>query len=338
MVDHKNPKISIIIPVHNRAKLLAQCLDSIYSQKHKNFETIIVDDGSTVNLKPVVKVYPVRYFYLKKNKGPAFARNFGVKKAKGEIIIFIDSDVLVSKEFLKKIEDSFKKNKEIIAIQGNYTLIPYYENFFTNFKNITLHYHFKKTSKKYSNSIASFCTAIKKDVFLASGGFDEKVRNASIEDEEFGIQLTRKGYKILYDNNLQVKHMKKFTFYSLIKQDFTTGFDRIKSMLRKKRLFDKRELKGSHSSFLLLISIPLSTLILLNFILLLFVHQSLLILMLIVLLGIFSLSNFDYFHFLKNTKNLIFLIYAFIFSLINNSIIQLGITLGFIDYLLGNKY
>src|SRR3989344_5113115 len=245
MPSQKKPKLSIIIPVHNRAKLLARCLDSIYCQKHKNFEVIVVDDNSSVDLKPVVDEYPVRYFYLKKNKGPAFARNFGAKQAKGDIIIFVDSDVLASNSLLERIEVDFKENKEITAVQGNYTLIPYHKNFFSNFKNITLYYHFNKNKEDYSNSIASFCTAIRKDVFLSSGGFNQKIRNASIEDEEFGIQLTRKGHKILYDNDLQVRHMKKFTFYSLMKQDFITGFDKIKSLLRKNNLLDKRELRGS---------------------------------------------------------------------------------------------
>src|SRR3989344_3270970 len=188
MKDHANPKISIIIPVYNRPELLVKCLDSIYLQTYKNFETLVIDDGSTIDIKPVINKYPVRYFYYANNSGPAFARNFGVKKAKGEIVVFIDSDVLASDGFLDKIEKDFNENKEIVAVQGNYTLASYHENFFANFKNITLYYNFQKILK-YSDSIASFCTAIQRDTFLAVGGFDQELKSASIEDEEFGVQL-----------------------------------------------------------------------------------------------------------------------------------------------------
>lgn len=337
MASTKNPLISIVIPVYNRPDLLAYCLGSIYSQKYKHFETLVIDDNSTENLKPIAKKYPVRYFYLKKNKGPGFARNFGVQQARGTIMVFIDSDVLANDGFLERIEDIFHTHKGIAAAQGTYTLIPYHTNFFSFFKNLTLYYHFNR-NPRYANSIASFCTAIRKDVFLSNGGFDGQIKNASIEDEEFGIQLTRNGHKIIYDKGLQVKHMKKFTLYSLMRQDFRTGFDKVKSLLRKRNVFNQKELQGSHSSFSLLASIPLSALIVFN-ILMLFVTQSnAAILALIFLLGIFTLINHDYLSFLLKNQEFIPFIPAFIFSIFDYFSIQMGIVFGFIHYLMGNKY
>ena len=337
MSVNNHPKISVIVPVHNRADLLAKCLDSIYSQKHSSFETLVIDDGSTVDLKPVVKKYPIRYFRLKENRGPAFARNFGVTQARGNIVIFIDSDVIANNDILERIKKAFDTNKGIAAVQGNYTITPYYNDFFSNFRNITWYYYFS-ILKGYSNSIATFCTAIRKDIFLASGGFDQRIKKASIEDEEFGIQLTRKGHKILFDNNLQVKHMKKFTFYSLMRHDFRTGFEKIKSLLRKNNLLDRHELHGSHFSFSLLASIPLSSLIFLNIILLLFTQPNMLIVTLLALLGVFFLLNFGYFHFIMKVKKSLFFLYAFIYSLIDYFVIQIWIISGIIHYLLGNKY
>jgi glycosyltransferase involved in cell wall biosynthesis len=335
---HGSPVISIIIPVHNRLKPLKKCLESVFSQNYKNFEVIVVDDASTVDLKAIKNSYPVRYYRLAKNRGPGFARNFGVKHSRGEIVLFIDSDVLANKGLLKKIYTHFKINKDIVAVQGNYSLIPYFRNFFSFFKNITLYYHFKTFSKKYTNSIASFCTAVKRKEFLDSGGFDEKIRNASIEDEEFGIKLTQEGHKILYDNELQVQHMKKFNLYSLVRQDYRTGFDRIKSLLRTKNLFDKAGIKGSHSNFSLLASIPLSGLIILDLVLLLLFQSAILMNIMAVLLLTFILINFRYFKFVLKTKNAGFLVLTFFFSILDNFAIQIGITFGLFDYIFKRKY
>ena len=339
MAKQNYPKLSIIIPVFNRPNLLDKCLVSIYKQNYKNFEVCIIDDCSTADLKSIADKFSARYFYLEKNKGPAFARNFGAKNAKGEILVFIDSDVLMTQGFLRKVDHLFNINKEISAIQGNYTSIPYYKNFFSFFKNLTLHFNFRRsTSRKYTYSIATFCTAIKREVFLKSKRFDQKIKTASIEDDEYGVKLIKRGHKIFYENTLQVKHMKRFNFYSLIKQDFKTGFTKIKSLLRKKSLFNSKELTGSHANLPLLFSIPLSTLIILGTIFFFMIPSSITILFLIILLEIFILINLGYFRFIVKTKSVFFLIYTFLTSIVDNFVIQLGIFFGFLDYLIGNKY
>jgi len=222
-------------------------------------------------------------------------------------------------------------------VQGNYTPMPYHKGFFSEFKNMTLHYHFQGIPR-YANSIASFCTAIRKDIFLGNGGFDQRVRNASIEDEEFGVKLTRKGHKIRYDNGLQVKHMKRFTFLSLVKQEYRTGFDKIKSLLRRKNLFDRRELRGSHSSFSLLASIPLSAFILLSTAWLIADPYTLSIAVFAALMVAFLLMNADYFRFMKRTKSGLFAVCAAMFSIIDYFSICTGIVFGLIHYGMGNKY
>ena len=104
-------KISVIIPTYNRAKLLNRCLTSILNQTYKNIEIIVVDDGSTDNTKKIIyKINDnrIKYIKLKKNNGPSYARNFGIKKSKGEFISFQDSDDIYHKE---KLEKQFKNLK-----------------------------------------------------------------------------------------------------------------------------------------------------------------------------------------------------------------------------------
>jgi len=102
-----NELISIIIPVYNSAKYLEKCLESIEQQEYSNFECILVNDGSTDSSPKLCEKYslldPRFKIYHKKNGGVSSARNFGIDKAKGQYICFIDSDDWVEKDYLKRM-------------------------------------------------------------------------------------------------------------------------------------------------------------------------------------------------------------------------------------------
>ena len=105
------PNISIIIPVYNVEAYLADCLDSILAQTFESFEVILVDDGSTDGSPAIAQKYAdahseqIRY-YRKENDGPGLARNFGVSKAKGDYLMFVDSDDIVDPEMLTDLYES----------------------------------------------------------------------------------------------------------------------------------------------------------------------------------------------------------------------------------------
>lgn len=97
-------KVSIIVPTYNRAKYLPTCIDSLISQTLKDIEILIIDDGSKDNTKEIIEKYNdarIKYFY-KKNSGIGDTRNFGIKKAKGECICFVDSDDYLDITMLEK--------------------------------------------------------------------------------------------------------------------------------------------------------------------------------------------------------------------------------------------
>lgn len=87
------PQISVIIPTYNASEYILEAIDSVFNQTYKDYEIIVVDDGSTDRTNETLKEYnsKIRYFY-QKNKGPSAARNTGIKNAKGEFIAFLDSD------------------------------------------------------------------------------------------------------------------------------------------------------------------------------------------------------------------------------------------------------
>jgi glycosyltransferase involved in cell wall biosynthesis len=100
------PRVSVIIPAYNAAEHISGALESIFDQTFRDFEVIVVDDGSTDNTKEVVRAFQgkenVRYFY-QRNGGQSSARNLGVREARGEYLAFLDADDLWMPEFLERM-------------------------------------------------------------------------------------------------------------------------------------------------------------------------------------------------------------------------------------------
>ena len=153
------PKFSIIIPVYNVEKYLKKCLDSVFNQTYKDYEVIVVNDGTKDNSMDIVKDYDVKVIN-QKNQGLSAARNAGVKKATGEYLIFLDSDDYWEKDLLKELSKSLKNNPDLIRFQINEVYedgktISYPEESFTNlsgpdaFKKI-VKYHFVENACIYA--------------------------------------------------------------------------------------------------------------------------------------------------------------------------------------------
>ena len=114
------PKFSIIIPVYNVEKYIKKCLDSVVNQTVKDYEVILINDGSTDNSMEIAKKYSFKIIN-QKNQGQSAARNHGIKEAKGDYIVFLDSDDTIEKDYLEKIEESLKDKPDVIRIQARET-------------------------------------------------------------------------------------------------------------------------------------------------------------------------------------------------------------------------
>ena len=118
-------KVSVIVPVYNVEKYIEKCLDSLIEQEFKDYEILVIDDGSVDKSADIIKKYVkkhsfVHYFY-KKNGGLSNTRNYGIERAKGEYITFVDSDDYVSKSFLKLMyEKAYKEKSDIVICEFNY--------------------------------------------------------------------------------------------------------------------------------------------------------------------------------------------------------------------------
>jgi len=111
------PHVSVIIPTYNRATYIARALESVLSQSYRDFEVIVVDDGSFDNTKQVVQAYGDRVRYVfQSNAGPGAARNLGIRVSQGEYLAFLDSDDAWMPEFLSKTVGALDAHPEVDAV------------------------------------------------------------------------------------------------------------------------------------------------------------------------------------------------------------------------------
>ncbi len=113
-------KFSIIIPVYNTEKYLEKCLDSVFTSSYKNYEVIIINDGTEDNSENLINKYLKKYDNIKyikqKNMGLSVARNNGIKTATGDYILFLDSDDYIDKELLATL-NTFTKDEDVVRFQ-----------------------------------------------------------------------------------------------------------------------------------------------------------------------------------------------------------------------------
>ena|SRR5437870_3326177 len=111
---------SIIVPAYNSANVLSECVTALKLSACDNTEIIVVDDGSRDGTALVAAEMGVRLVTLVVNSGPAVARNCGARHAQGEILLFVDADVVLTPGTLKRIEKTFQEHPEIAAVFGSY--------------------------------------------------------------------------------------------------------------------------------------------------------------------------------------------------------------------------
>jgi GT2 family glycosyltransferase len=212
--------ISVIVPVYNGQDTLRQCLEMVYKSEAVEFECIVVDDGSKDGTLAVLESFPVKLVQIEGGPlGPANARNRGAEVANGEILFFLDADVLIKPDTLSKIAATFAECPEVDALFGSYDETPAKADFLSQYKNL-LHHYVHQQGHENASTFWSGCGAVRKDVFTKVGGFDASLYpHPSIEDIELGSRLKQHNHQILLKKDVQVKHLKRWSLMGLIKTD-----------------------------------------------------------------------------------------------------------------------
>jgi glycosyltransferase involved in cell wall biosynthesis len=242
----QGPLISVIIPVHNGARFLPRCLEAVLASTYRPYELILVDDASTDGSAEIGRRRGATVLDRPLRSGPAAARNDGAREARGEIYFFVDADVVIRKDTMARVADDFARRPEISAVFGSYDDDPAEGNFVSRYKNL-FHHFVHQHSNAEAGTFWAGCGAIRRDAFEEVGGFDpHRYPEPSVEDIELGLRLRGRGRRILLDKDLQVKHLKRWDFASLVRADVwhrAVPWSRL--ILERKGLTDDLNLKRS---------------------------------------------------------------------------------------------
>ena len=222
---------SIIIPVYNRPDEVDELLESLTQQTFKNFEVIVVEDGSVEKCDRVVEKYVhelnISYCY-KENAGQGFARNYGYKRAKGEYFIVFDSDCIIPDTYLETVDNSLN-NTYLDAYGGpdkahdSFTPIQKAINFSMT-STLTTGGILNKKKALGGFSPKSFNMGISRSVFDATGGYIIPFKG---EDIEFSTRIQKMGYKVGLIEDAFVYHKRRTSWYKFFKQLHFFGTARI---------------------------------------------------------------------------------------------------------------
>ena len=224
-------KYSVVIPVYNRPDEVDELLESLSNQTQKDFEVIIVEDGSVTPCKDVCDKYAgilALHYYAKENSGPGQSRNYGAERAKGDYIIILDSDVVLPAGYLQAIDDELSQSPAEAfggpdAAHDSFTpvqkAISYsMTSFFTTGG---IRGGKAKLDKFYPRS---FNMGIRRDVYLQLGGFS-KMRFG--EDIDFSYRIVEAGYKPRLFPSAWVWHKRRTDFRKFFRQVYNSGIARI---------------------------------------------------------------------------------------------------------------
>ncbi|HUV42941.1 MAG TPA: glycosyltransferase family 2 protein [Patescibacteria group bacterium] len=235
----KKPFLSIIIPAYKAEESIIPLLDSAFNSSFKDFEIIVVDDCSPDGTGEVVKGYGrgVRYHCLRKNAGPAKARNEGAKVARGEVLLFLDSDVQLYKNTLKEIANCFQKDPDLYAMTGVWNKVQRSKKFFPRFKALRdwSYWIQERDQRGYYFLFSTRIAAINRELFLRLGGFNEGYKGAMVEDIEFTYRIAQR-YAVIFNPKMKVRHEFE-DFWPIAKKYFFRARDWSKLYLSR-RQFD----------------------------------------------------------------------------------------------------
>ena len=219
--------ISIVVAIFNRKDELFELLNSLIAQTDKDFEVIIVDDGSFVDLLPTVETFKemlnIQYF-KKPNSGPGLSRNYGANRAKNDWLVFVDSDVIVEKDYIENIKKNLEKT-DCAAFGGA-------DKAHKGFNLLQKAISYSMTSVFTTGGIRgskkavtrfqprSFNMGVNKEIFLKIGGFSEMRIG---EDPDLSMTIWENGYQTAFFDDIGVYHKRRTDLGKFSKQVYQFG-------------------------------------------------------------------------------------------------------------------
>jgi glycosyltransferase involved in cell wall biosynthesis len=222
---------SIIIPLYNRPQEIKELLESLTMQTYKDFEVLVIEDGSVNDAREVIELFKDRLnlrYFVKENEGQGFTRNYGFERAKGDYFVIFDSDCIIPEDYLQIVNDSLAANW-LDAYGGP-------DAAHSSFTDVQKAISYKKGIGQFHPR--SFNMGVSRKVWEKVGGF---IITRSAEDIEYSIRIQANGFKIGLIPEAKVYHKRRTNFSQFYKQIHFFGRARIN--LYK---FFPNELKAIH--------------------------------------------------------------------------------------------
>ena len=205
------------MPVYNGADFIARSLPPLIEMEQRGeiLEVIVIDDGSTDGSEQLAGQMGARVLSSGGRLGPGGARNQAAEVARGDILWFVDADVVVHADAARCLYSGFE-GEQVVAVFGSYDSNPPARNFFSRYKNLVHHYYHHRASEE-AKTFWSGCGAVTRTAFLATGGFNvERFKYPSVEDIELGHRLIKAGGRVRLLRDVQCTHLKVWRFGNLI--------------------------------------------------------------------------------------------------------------------------
>ncbi len=215
--------LSIIVPCFNQHDMTNECIYAIL-ENTSDCEIIIIDNGSIPPYKPPFSGFtPITIIRNEENKGYPAAINQGIKKAKGDIIILLNNDVIVTPQWAERLVSYIEDGFAIVAPLTNYCAgaqqitLPVYENIDGLYKQAEILAEANSGMIQEVNFVIGFCMAFKKTLYDEIGEFDESLWPCSGEEIDFCLKTRKKGYNIGVAHDVYVHHFGSITFKEMEK-------------------------------------------------------------------------------------------------------------------------
>jgi glycosyltransferase involved in cell wall biosynthesis len=248
LVSDRLPTLSVIVPVRDGEHFLASSLPALRASDlpTSDWELIVVDDSSLDGSAELASQYADRLVRLTGGpRGAAFARNRGVDVARGEILVFIDSDICVHRDTLRRISETLTRESSVSAVFGAYDLNPTADGLVSEYRNL-FHRYVHERDAGDAVTFWAGCGAMRRTVFVLCGGFDENRGAEALEDIELGYRLAALGHRMVLRPEIQGQHLKRWTLRSMIFTDVRDrGIPWMRLLLRYKAIGATLNIKTS---------------------------------------------------------------------------------------------
>ncbi|RKZ09377.1 hypothetical protein DRQ25_06650 [Candidatus Fermentibacteria bacterium] len=226
--------ITVIVPVHNSEKTIEAVLGPLRKELLNGDQLIVVDDRSDDRSGETASRCGASVISSSGSPGAAGARNTGAYAAAGEWVLFVDSDAVAPPGWRDKLQDRIDQGSA--AVQATYSPVAAGKNAATFYKNFYYYYTFtKRIRSDYITGCGTFFFAVKRSVFLELKGFDDRIPGATVEDADFAARLVGGGDSILMAPEIEVYHLREYSFSDLMRYDWNMMKSKVLYLLRRSR-------------------------------------------------------------------------------------------------------